>query len=116
MIVKVLDSLRCHEYFIRNFQEELTALAILEHPNIIAPFDSGQLSHGTPFIVMQFAEGRSLWSVLNGGLLPLERTAQILLQLSRTEGFIHARGIYHRDLEPENIIVQTLDDGTDLCG
>lgn len=113
VVVKVLDSLRCDEYLFRKFQEELTALASLEHPNIIAPLDSGQFSDGTPFIVMQFAEGRSLRSILNGGLLPLERTAQILLQLGRTVGFIHARGIYHRDLKPENIIVQTFDDGTD---
>jgi serine/threonine protein kinase len=113
VVVKVLGSLSCDEYLFRKFQEELTALASLEHPNIIAPLDSGQLSDGTPYIVMQFAEGSSLRSILNGALLPLERIAQILLQLGRTVGFIHAKGIYHRDLKPENIIIQTFDDGTD---
>jgi serine/threonine protein kinase len=113
VVVKVLDSFSDDPYLFHKFQEELTALSSLEHPNIIAPLDGGQLSNGTPFIVMQFAEGRTLRSILNEGLLPLGRAAQILLQLGRTVGFIHAKGIYHRDLKPENIIIQTFADGTD---
>jgi Flp pilus assembly protein TadD len=113
VVVKVLDSFSQDPYLFHKFQEELTALSSLEHPNIVAPLDGGQLSNGTPFIVMQNAEGMSLRKVLNEGPLPLERSAEILLQLGRTVGFIHSKGIYHRDLKPENIIVQTFADGTD---
>jgi serine/threonine protein kinase len=113
VVVKVLDSFSHDPYLLHKFREELTALSSLEHPNIIAPLDGGQLNDGTPFIVMQFAEGRSLRTILNEGLVPLERAAQLLLQLGRTVGFIHSKGIYHRDLKPENIIIQTFDDGTD---
>jgi serine/threonine-protein kinase len=113
VVIKVLDSFTHDPYLFHKFQEELTALSSLEHPNIIAPLDGGQLNDGTPFIVMQFAEGRSLRTILNEGLVPLERAAHLLLQLGRTVGFIHAKGIYHRDLKPENIIIQTFDDGTD---
>ena len=113
VVIKVMDSLNREPYLVRKFQEELAALSCLEHPNIIAPLDSGQLSDGSQFIVMQFAEGKTLRMILADGLVPLPRAANILLQLGRTLSFIHARKMYHRDLKPENVIVQTFADGND---
>ena len=113
VVIKVMDSVNHEPYLLRKFQEELAALSSLEHPNIIAPLDSGELSDGARYIVMQFAEGKTLRMILNDGTVPLPRAGALLLQLGRTLGFIHSRKIYHRDLKPENVIIQTFADGTD---
>ena len=112
VVVKILIEAHADPYILRKFQEELHALASLEHPNIIAPLDNGLLPNGSPFIVTQFAEGRTLATILSEGPISTERLAQILLQIGRALEFTHARGIYHRDLKPANIMVQTFDDGT----
>ncbi len=113
VVIKLMDPVHHEPYLLRKFQEELAALSSLEHPNIIAPLDSGELSDGARYIVMQFAEGKTLRMILNDGTVPLPRAGGLLLQLGRTLGFIHSRNIYHRDLKPENVIVQTFPDGTD---
>lgn len=107
VVVKLLSGSTTDPYLQRKFADELSALATLEHPNIIAPLDNGHTSDGTPYLVTQFAEGETLGSILANGPLPLQRTARILSQIGHTLSFIHDAGIVHRDLKPENIIIQT---------
>lgn len=113
VVIKVLTDPKSEPYIQRKFREELHALSILEHPNVIAPLDHGELANGQAFLVTQFAEGRTLRSIFEDGPLSLFRTGELVQQAGRALTFVHSQGVFHRDLKPENIIVQTFADGSD---
>ena len=79
---------------------EARLAARLNHPNIVSVHDAGQVD-GTPYIVMELVEGRSLYDGKPDGL---EDTIAIASQLCRALAHAHAMGIVHRDLKPENIL------------
>ncbi len=113
VVIKVLRDPKSEPYIQRKFREELHALSILEHPNVIAPLDHGELANGQAFLVTQFAEGRTLRSIFEDGPLSLFRTGELVQQAGRALTFVHAQGVFHRDLKPENIVVQTFADGSE---
>src|SRR4051794_40246396 len=91
------------------FRREAQAAASLNHPSIVAVFDTGEDHDGagaTPYIVMEYVEGRTLREVLEseGRLLPrraLEITAQVCAALDQA----HRAGIVHRDVKPGNVML-----------
>ncbi len=83
---------------------EARAAARLNHPHIVSIHDAGE-TDGTPFIVLELVEGRSLRELTGGAPLPLEVTRRIGLQLCDALAHAHAQGIVHRDLKPENVLV-----------
>ncbi len=90
----------------RRFEQEVTALQRVRHPNVVSIYAHGSAPHGGPYLIMEFIEGRSLREVLEHGALPLNTTARMLDQLAGALDAIHAHGIWHRDVKPENIIVR----------
>jgi len=88
---------------------EARLAARLNHPNIVAVHDAGEID-GTPYIVMELVEGKS---VHQQGPASLEETIGIASQLCRALAHAHAMGIVHRDLKPENIL-QTRDGAVKL--
>lgn len=87
------------------FQTEATAAGKCIHNNIVTIFEYGQ-HEGTPFIAMEFVEGRELWEVLRKKKrLPLKTINHIIGQVIRGLHYAHELGIVHRDIKPENIIV-----------
>lgn len=97
----------------RKFQSEIAALSGLSHPGIVSPRGSGVLADGTPFLVMDFVEGSTLREVIRSGRLTPGRVASIIQQMSRALQALQAKNVYHRDLKPDNVMVQSLPDGTD---
>ncbi|HZQ52573.1 MAG TPA: protein kinase [Bryobacteraceae bacterium] len=93
-------------FIARSFDHEVAALEMVRHPNVVPIYAWGRASSGAPFLVMEFVEGRSLREVLNQGALPPRRVARFLKQLAGALDAIHARGICHRDVKPENVIVR----------
>lgn len=99
--------------FITRFRREAQAAAALNHPNIVAVYDTGEdvLHDGTdevtvPYIVMEYIDGVTLRQLLSSGrrLLPeraLEITAGILAALD----YSHRHGIVHRDIKPANVML-----------
>ena len=91
------------------FRREAQSAASLNHPSIVAVYDTGedtQNGESTPYIVMEYVEGRTLRQVLEaeGRLLPqraLEITAQICTALDEA----HRAGIVHRDVKPGNVML-----------
>ncbi|MFI5952364.1 protein kinase [Cryptosporangium sp. NPDC051539] len=84
----------------------------LNHPNIVAVHDVVE-DHGTPFIVMPLVQGRPLFDVVNvAGPLPVALVARIGLMLLDALDAAHEAGVWHRDVKPENVMVQP--DGTVL--
>jgi eukaryotic-like serine/threonine-protein kinase len=89
--------------FVERFRREAEAAAGLQHPNVVAVFDRGEVD-GTYYIAMQYLEGRSLKQVIDAGLTP-EQAAGLIRQVLEGARFAHRHGVVHRDLKPQNVIV-----------
>jgi len=116
VVVKVLleKSLR-DEWVVQKFQQEKEALARVDHPGVVGILDTGELSDGKPYIVMQYVEGLALRDAIKARPegMDLERAASIIKQTGAALGAVHAKKIYHRDLKPENIMLQALGRGVE---
>jgi eukaryotic-like serine/threonine-protein kinase len=105
--IKVIaDNLAREESLRRRFLREAMTVASLAHPNVVKVYDTGELDSRL-FIVMEYVEGETLAEVLlrRGALRPAEAT-QLALQICAGLAHAHARGIVHRDVKPQNLLVQ----------
>jgi eukaryotic-like serine/threonine-protein kinase len=89
--------------FVERFRREAEAAAGLQHPNVVAVFDRGDID-GTYYIAMQYLEGHSLKELIDAGLSP-EQAALLIRQVLEAARFAHRHGVVHRDLKPQNVIV-----------
>ena len=97
------------------FQREAEAAGALESENVAAAVDFGIVPDGTPYIVMEYLVGESLWALLQReGPLAVARAADLASQAARGIGVAHLAGIVHRDLKPQNLFLCRRQDGTDL--
>ena len=95
---------------VRRFHQEALAASRLTHPNTITVFDHGQ-SGDDLFITMECLVGRTLKAELaQVGRLTPETAIHILVQLLKSVGEAHRKGIVHRDVKPENIFLTTVDE------
>jgi serine/threonine protein kinase len=100
---------------IRRFHNEARAASMLEHPNTIRLYDSGETDEGQLFIVTEILDGEPLSELLRRrGHLPIPRVVNIASQILRALAEAHAHGIIHRDLKPENIFLQAVHGATDF--
>ncbi|HVN06133.1 MAG TPA: serine/threonine-protein kinase [Bryobacteraceae bacterium] len=90
----------------RRFQQEVAALQRVRHPHVVPIYAHGSTPSGAPYLVMEYVEGRNLREVLDDGPLPPRRIARLLGQLAGALDAIHALGICHRDVKPENVIIR----------
>jgi len=89
------------------FIKEGKAAGALTHPNIVTVYDVGELD-GVPYIMMELLEGQTLGDILvERTRLPLERTIEIAMQLAGALDYAHDKGVVHRDMKPENIILSS---------
>ncbi len=96
------------------FHREARAAAMLNHPNAVVIHDFGEDADGTAYIVMELLEGHSLRQILNEQkTMPPERTYGVLRQACAALESAHRRGIIHRDIKPDNIILTNSEDLTD---
>ena len=90
---------------LRRFKQELILARQVTHRNVIRIFDLGQ-ADGFKFITMEYLEGEDLRAVLKKkGKLPPDEAARILLQICRALEVAHGEGVIHRDLKPQNIML-----------
>lgn len=108
--VKLLrDEYGADEEFIARFYREARAVASLSHPNIVDIYDYGAHDK-TYFIAMQYIEGTDLKSILRStGRLDPERVVALGDDILRGLGAAHQRGIVHRDVKPQNLLVRASD-------
>ena len=87
---------------------EAKAAAALDHPNAVSIFECGELD-GAPYIVMELVSGRTLREVVGDASIPVATRVGWLADVARALGAAHRRGLVHRDVKPENVMVR--DDG-----
>ena len=103
--VKILRSdLAKDPTFVSRFRKEAKAAAGLNHPGIVAVYDSGE--DPAPYIVMELVSGHTLRELIHGGArLPLDRALEIGAGILEALDYSHQRGIVHRDIKPANIMI-----------
>ncbi|MBK6529597.1 MAG: serine/threonine protein kinase [Deltaproteobacteria bacterium] len=88
---------------------EARAAAGLNHPNIIQVYDVGETRDGAVYVVMELVAGRSLRAHIDADTLARGQLVQVLVESARALGSAHQRGVIHRDVKPDNVMVR--DDG-----
>jgi len=105
--LKVLAAGLSQETADRFKQEAIAAAAVGSH-RVVRPLDKGQFEDGTPYIIMEYVDGRSLAEELvKCGALPVETALKIAFRIADTMTLAHQKGIIHRDLKPQNIMLTT---------
>ena len=113
--VKIMrDEMAADEEFRRRFCTESHAVAMLSHPNIVAVYD---VSHNdnVEYIVMELVDGKTLKQYMERkGMIAWKEVVHFTKQISKALAHAHERGIIHRDIKPQNIML--LRDGTIKVG
>jgi serine/threonine protein kinase len=95
--------------FLGRFQAEARAVAALEHPNLLGIYDYGEVE-GTVYLVMPYIDGGTLQDRIAGGrILPLREIANYISQTAEGLDYAHRRGIVHRDIKPQNLLIRAED-------
>ena len=104
--IKVLRAEIAHTVGAERFLREIRLAARLNHPGILALFDSGD-ADGALFYVMPAVEGESLRDRLQrDGRLPIDEAVRIATAVGGALDYAHRQGVVHRDIKPENILLQ----------
>jgi eukaryotic-like serine/threonine-protein kinase len=94
------------EEFVERFRREARSAAGLSHPNIVQVYDRGETEDGTCYIAMEYVPGGTLkeWLGEKGPLEP-RKAAAVAAQIAVALGAAHERGVVHRDIKPQNVLV-----------
>lgn len=108
--LKVLSPWGQPEVEMARFEREVRVACRLRSPHTVQVFDTGDLPDGRPFIIMEYVEGHTLGDLLDQvyavpPIQALEIIECMLLSLEEA----HARGVIHRDLKPDNVMIRRVD-------
>ena len=112
--IKILrDDLARDPAFIARFRREAQAAAALNHPTIVAVYDTGEeiecegrSATNVPYIVMEYVNGTTLRDIVKSGRkLQTERALRISIGVLDALGYSHSHGIIHRDIKPANVMI-----------
>jgi serine/threonine-protein kinase len=94
---------------VERFRREAQAAAGLQHPNVVGVYDRGGYD-GTYYIAMEYVPGRTLKQLIRDEA-PLDpvRAIDITIQVLKAARFAHRHGVIHRDLKPQNVMVDEAD-------
>ena len=103
--IKTLPAAASHDPDrLRRFQHEALAAAALNHPNILAVYDTGMYLD-VPYVVTELLEGETLKQQLSKGPLSIAKAVSYATKLVEGLAAAHSKGIVHRDLKPENVFL-----------
>ncbi len=94
--------------FMARFEREAQVIANLQHPRILPVHDFGHEGE-IAYLVMRLIEGESLYTRLRRGSLPLRQASKYVDQVSEALDYAHSQGVIHRDLKPNNVLIDEWD-------
>lgn len=101
LIKRGMDS----DFIVRRFRHERQILASFEHPFIARLLDGGTTKEGSPYFVMEFVEGESLYNYCDKKKLNLRDRLKVFQKVCSAIDYAHERQIVHRDIKPSNILI-----------
>jgi serine/threonine-protein kinase len=104
--VKLLKPARATDEMIARFEREVQLASSLAHPNMVEIFDYGRTADGLYYYAMEYLDGVTAAElVARGGEVPVARAVHLLRQVCAGLAEAHAKGLVHRDVKPENLMV-----------
>ncbi|MFV8755966.1 protein kinase domain-containing protein [Nannocystaceae bacterium ST9] len=94
--------------FLTRFRREMEVTTRLRHPSTIRVFEHGEAEDGRPYMVMELLRGKSLAERLEKGRIPEIEALQYARQIAESLSEAHENGIFHRDLKPDNIFIESV--------
>ena len=94
--------------FLTRFKREMEVTTRLRHPSTIRVFEHGTAEDGRPYMVMELLTGESLAERLERGRIPEIEALQHARQIAESLSEAHENGIFHRDLKPDNIFIESV--------
>ena len=104
VVIKVLPYELAATVSVDRFKREIMLSAALQHPNIVPVLTAGQADQ-LPYFIMPFVDGESVRARMARGPLSVRETVAILRDVARALAYAHGRGIIHRDIKPDNILL-----------
>ena len=104
VVVKVLSPELAAGVSVDRFKREILLAAQMQHPHVVPVLSSGDAS-GLPWFTMPYVEGESLRTRLSRGPLSTTEAVSVLRDVARALAFAHARGVVHRDIKPDNVLL-----------
>jgi serine/threonine-protein kinase len=91
--------------YVERFRREARSVASLSHPNVVTVIDRGEQG-GRQFIVFEYVDGENLKRLIErSGPLPVDQALRLALQIARGLSFAHQQGLVHRDVKPQNVLL-----------
>ena len=94
---------------IARFDAERQALAMMEHPHIARVLDAGATDSGRPYFAMELVDGEPIARYCDRNRLTIEDRLRLFQQVCEAVQHAHSKGVIHRDLKPNNVLVSTHD-------
>lgn len=115
--VKILDPRMVKDaHSVKRFEQEAKAAIQLTHPHLAAVYEYGIGDQGTPYIVMDYLEGRTLAEILEQETyLDHGRALDLFIQLCEGVNYAHMKGVIHRDIKPNNIMISKSESGVEYA-
>ena len=107
--LKLIKGYMADKQVLARFEAERQALAMMDHPNIAKILDAGATDTGNPYFVMELVNGIPINKFCDRNKLTPDQRLELFVPVCKAVQHAHQRGILHRDLKPDNVLVQLTD-------